>query len=164
MRAPSRLSPSRRRCMVGAALASLQGALVPLALPTTPVHATTGKRASRPAERAWVERAAALALAAKRNVEVAEFRRDVDAHRVALRQIVQANPNPPEHVLKLHRVMVLTNALLHAAAECHVGGRIVCPADLMQHIEDQVRNGFEQLHALEAGGRRGGGETPRRPA
>ncbi|MBL8341015.1 MAG: hypothetical protein JNL30_06050 [Rubrivivax sp.] len=150
--------------MFGAARASLRGALALLALPTGSVLATTGKRTSRPAERAWVERAAALALAAKRSVEVAEFRRDIDAHRVALRRIVQAHPNPPEPVLKLHRVMVLTNALLHAAAECHVGGRIVCPADLMQHIEDQVRNGFEHLHALEAGSRRGGGEAPRRPA
>lgn len=163
MRSPKGLPPSRRRCMFSAALALLHGTLALWALPAAPAHATTEKRASRPAERAWVERAAALALAAKRNVELAEFRRDIDAHRVALRKIVQANPNPPEHVLKLHRVMVLTNALLHAAAECHVGGRIVCPADLMQHIEDQVRNGFEHLHALEAGGRPGGGETPRRP-
>jgi hypothetical protein len=47
--------------------------------------------------------------------------------------------------------MILMNALLHAASECHAGGRLLCPPELMQQIEHQLAAGFRQLGAIEKG-------------
>jgi hypothetical protein len=80
---------------------------------------------------------------------VADFRRDIGAHRERLREIVRAAKAPPAPLTELHRSMILMNALLHAAAECHAGGRLVCPPELMQQIEHQLALGFRQLGALE---------------
>lgn len=80
---------------------------------------------------------------------MAEFRRDIVAHRERLREIVRANPDVPPPVVQLQRSMILTNALLNAASECHSGGRIVCPADLLQRIDQQLRTTFEHLSAAE---------------
>lgn len=95
------------------------------------------------AERQWIERSAALAAAAKRHARVADFRRDIDEHRERLREIVRsAGSHPSPSVLQLHRSMILINALLHAAAECHAGGRLVCPADLMRQLDEQIASGL----------------------
>ena len=106
-------------------------------------------RRTLPAERAWIERSAALAKAAKEHANAAEFRRDIEAHRERLREIVRANRNPPPGLLQLQRSMILTNALLNAASQCHSGGRLMCPADLMHDLEAQLRTAFAQLGALE---------------
>jgi hypothetical protein len=111
--------------------------------------APTGQR--RPAERAWMERSAALARAAKAHANVGDFRRDVQEHRERLRGIVRAAGKPAESVAELHRSMILMNALLHAASECHAGGRLQCPPELMRQIEHQLAVGFRQLGALEKG-------------
>lgn len=105
-------------------------------------------------ERAWFERAAVLGKAAKAHASVADFRRDILAHRESLREIVRANPNPRSDILQLQRSMILMNALLHAAAECHSGGRVVCPADLIHRIDEQLKAGFGQLDAVEGGAAR----------
>lgn len=105
-------------------------------------------------ERAWFERSAALAKAARENASVVEFRRDILAHRETLREIVRANSNPPSEILQLQRSMILMNALLNAASECHSGGRVVCPADLMHRIDEQLKTGFAQLSAIELGAAR----------
>jgi hypothetical protein len=104
-----------------------------------------------PAERAWFERSAALARAAKANASVADFRRDILEHRERLRAIVRAAGKPSASVLDLHRTMILMNALLHAAADCHSGGRLVCPPELMAQIEAQLAVGFRRLGAIEKG-------------
>ena len=62
---------------------------------------------------------------------------------------MRTNKSPPPPLLQLHRTMILTNALLNAASECHSGGRLMCPPDLMQQMEEQVRNAFAQLDAIE---------------
>jgi len=111
--------------------------------------APAGKRLK--AERAWIERSAALARAAKENANVADFRRDIGAHRERLREIVRAAGKSPANVADLHRSMILMNALLHAAADCHSGGRLVCPPELMRQIEHQLAAGFDQLGAIEKG-------------
>ncbi len=103
----------------------------------------------RPAERAWIERSADLARAAKQHAIAADFQREIDAHRERLRQIVLANRNPPPRLLQLHRSMILTNALLNAAAQCHSGGRLLCPPELMLELEAQLRTAFAQLASLE---------------
>jgi hypothetical protein len=110
-------------------------------------------KSARSAERAWIERSAALAKAAKGHANVADFRRDIGEHRERLRDIVRAARNPPPNVLELQRSMILTNALLNAASECHSGGRLVCPADLMRQIEGQLKIDFAQLNAIERGAR-----------
>ena len=110
----------------------------------------TAKNA-RPAERGWIEQSSALVKAAKGHANVADFRHDVRRHHERLREIVRANRNPPPAVLRLHRTMILTFALLNAASECHSGGRLACPEDLMRNLEEQLRVGFEQLRVLEQG-------------
>lgn len=107
----------------------------------------------RSAERAWIERSAALARAAKEHAIVADFRRDIQEHRERLREIVRSNRNPPPRMLELQRSMILTNALLNAASECYSGGRLVCPADLMRQIDERLKIDFEQLNAIERGAR-----------
>lgn len=138
---------ARRRLIVASAAIALHW----------PQVRATAAPAARP-ERAWVERSATLAKAAKEHADIADFRRDILAHRERLREIVRTNKNPPPEVLQLHRTMILTSALLSAASECHSGGRVVCPADLMYQIDEQVRTGFEQLKGVE------GGALPRRPS
>lgn len=105
------------------------------------------------AERAWFERSAALTRAVKARAGVADFRRDVGEHRERLRAIVKAAGKADAGVLDLQRSMILMNALLHAAAECHSGGRLLCPPELMLQIENQLETGFRQLGALEKGAR-----------
>ncbi len=96
-----------------------------------------------------MERSAALADAARHHAAAADFHRDIEAHRDALRQIVRSDAGKtPQPVLRLHRTMILVNALLHAAAECQQGGRLVCPADLMRQLDGQIRDGFAQLDAI----------------
>jgi hypothetical protein len=105
--------------------------------------------ARKRAERAWIERSAALTRTVKASGDVAEFRRDLREHRERLREIVRAAGTPPPPVLELHRSMILMHALLHAASECHAGGRLLCPPDLMRQIEEQLAVGFRQLDAVE---------------
>lgn len=131
-----------RRLWVVASAASLLSCAWAHAAPT---------KLARPAERAWLERSAALIQAAKGNANVADFRRDVQAHRERLREIVRSSKNNPPALVQLQRTMIVTNALLNAASECHSGGRVVCPADLMQQLEERVRAGFAQLNAIEGG-------------
>ncbi len=130
--------------------------LAALVLPGVGVAAGHAKPAKR-IERVWFERSAALADAARRNVSVADFRRDIGAHRETLREIVRANRSPPADILTLQRSMILMNALLNAAAECHSGGRVVCPPDLLHRIDEQLREGFAQLEAIDRAALRGKG-------
>lgn len=104
----------------------------------------------RPAERAWADRSAMLARAAKAHAELGEFRKDILEHREKLRAIISANRKAPPELMHLHRSMVLTSALLSAASECHVGGRVVCPPELMHQIETQVRLDRDRIAALES--------------
>lgn len=107
-------------------------------------------QAAPSAEQRWIERSAALAAAAKRHASVADFRRDIEEHRERLREIVRSGgSNPSPSLLQLHRSMILINALLHAAAECHAGGRLVCPADLMRRLEEQIATGFALVKAVQ---------------
>lgn len=122
--------------------------LAAIVLPGVGVAALRAKPIN-PAERSWFERSAVLAEAAKKHVSVAEFRRDIAAHRETLREIVRANRNPPTDILALQRSMIVMNALLNAASECHSGGRIVCPPDLLHRIDAQLRVGFAQLEAID---------------
>ena len=132
---------SRRRWLLAAA-----ACLVPFAA----ARAAPAKRAAAP-EDAWIRRAAQLVEAARANANVGDFRRDIRDHRERLREIVRANRTPPPEVLELHRTMILTHALLHAASECHKGGRIVCPPDLLRQLEEQLRIGFARLAAAGGG-------------
>lgn len=135
-------------------------ALLACLLPATPAFAAVAKPArpaaakqARAAERAWIERSVALAKAAKEHAILGDFRRDILEHRERLRAIVRANPKPPGPLLGLHRSMILTNALLNAASECHSGGRLACPADLMRQIEAQLKADLAHLNAVERGAR-----------
>lgn len=127
--------------------------LAPIAL--LPSFAASGnpvpKRGQR-AERQWMERSAALVEAARQHAGVGDFRRDILAHRERLREIVRAGKNAPAPELELHRNMILMNALLNAASECHSGGRLACPPDLMRQMEAQLTTGFAQLRVIEKGG------------
>ncbi len=113
-----------------------------------PVRQALAKRTLL-AERAWIERSAVLAREAKEHASAADFRREIEAHRERLREIVRAIPNPPPGLLQLQRSMILTNALLNAASQCQSGGRLMCPADLMHDLEAELRTAFAQLGALE---------------
>lgn len=104
-----------------------------------------------PAEREWIERSAALVISAKEHASVGDFRRDTLEHRERLRSIVRSGKGSSSALLQLHRSMILTNALLNAASECHSGGRLTCPADLMQQLEAQVRADRAQLGVVERG-------------
>lgn len=109
---------------------------------------------SRVAERRWIERSARLADAARHHAAAADFHRDVEAHRDKLRQIVRSESGKTaQPVIRLHRTMILVNALLHAAAECQQGGRLVCPADLMRQLDGQIAEAFAQLDAIEKASR-----------
>ena len=130
----------RRLCLAAAALPLLGAAA-----------ARGAPHGKLPGERAWLQRSEALARAAKANANVADFRRDISAHRERLREIVRAAGKAPEPIAELHRSMILMNALLHAAADCHAGGRLKCPPELMQQIEHQLGVGQRQLGAIEAG-------------
>lgn len=102
------------------------------------------------AERAWVDGAEALVAAARSHAEASRFQQDVQAHRERLRHIVRlAGPTPPPARRELHTAMILLNALLKSASDCHRGGRIVCPADLMRQLEAQVQTVRARLQALE---------------
>jgi hypothetical protein len=121
-------------------------------LPWNAVLAAPAKGA-RSAERAWIERSAVLAKAARGHANVADFHRDIEEHRERLREIVRADRKPPPKRLELQRSMILTNALLNAASQCHSGGRLECPADLMRQIDEQLKVDFAQLDAIERGAR-----------
>lgn len=98
-----------------------------------------------------MDRSAALVNAAREHANVADFRRQIQEHRERLREIVRASKNPPPQMLQLQRSMIVTNALLNAASECHSGGRVTCPADLMRRLDEQVGAGYAQLKAIETG-------------
>lgn len=101
-------------------------------------------------ERDWIQRAEALVTAARSHADAARFQGDVQAHRERLRDIVRrAGPTPAPERRQLHGSMILLNALLKSAADCHRAGRIVCPADLMRQLDVQVRTAWTQLKALE---------------
>lgn len=101
-------------------------------------------------ERRWLERSASLADAARQHAAVADFRGRIEEHREQLRRIVRSDDgNAAPAVLQLHRSMILVNALLHAAAECQVSGRLMCPADLMRQLDQQIAAGFVQVSAVE---------------
>jgi len=131
-----------RRLLVLAPAAWLLACAPAIAARTAPRHR---------GERAWMERSAVLVRAVKARANVADFRRDVQEHRERLRGIVRAAGKPGASLLELHRSMILMNALLHAASECHAGGRLLCPPELMQQIDHQLAAGFRQLGAIEKG-------------
>lgn len=136
----------------GSAGASRRGLLAAasawLLLPARPSLAARRKPAIA-GERAWIERSHALAESARAHASVADFRRDIVAHRERLRELVRARPDAPAAMVQLQRSMILINALLNAASECHSGGRIVCPADLLERIDHQLRVTVEHLRAAE---------------
>jgi len=102
------------------------------------------------AERAWTERAAILVTAAKGHAVAAEFQRDVEAQRERLREIVrQEGPQPTPERRQLHVSMILLNALLKSASDCHQGGRVVCPAQLLRQLDAQVKVVQGQLKAVQ---------------
>jgi len=102
------------------------------------------------AERAWIERAEGLVAAAKGHADAAEFRRDVEAQRERLRGIVrQEGPQPTPERRQLHVSMILLNALLKSASDCHQGGRVVCPAQLLRQLDAQVKLVQGQLKAVQ---------------
>jgi len=102
------------------------------------------------AERAWIEHAGRLVAAAKGHANVAEFRQDVEAQRERLREIVrQEGSQPTPERRQLHVSMILLNALLKSASDCHQGGRVVCPAQLLRQLDEQVRLVQGQLKALQ---------------
>lgn len=101
-------------------------------------------------ERAWIDGAEKLVAAARSHANANKFQQDVQAHRERLREIVRlAGPTPPPARRELHTSMILLNALLKSASDCHRGGRIVCPADLMRQLDAQVQAARAQLQALE---------------
>jgi hypothetical protein len=102
------------------------------------------------AERAWIERAETLVAAAKGHAVAAEFQRDVEAQRARLREIVrQEGPQPTPELRQLHVSMILLNALLKSAADCHQGGRVVCPAQLLRQLDAQLNVVHGQLKGLQ---------------
>jgi hypothetical protein len=101
------------------------------------------------AERAWIERAEALVAAAKGHANATGFRQDVEAQRERLREIVrQEGPRPMPERRQLHVSMILLNALLKSASDCHQGGRVVCPAELIRQLDAQVKVVYAQLKAV----------------
>lgn len=102
------------------------------------------------AERAWIERAEALVAAAKGYANAAGFRQDVEVQRERLREIVrQEGPQPTPERRQLHVSMILLNALLKSASDCHQGGRVVCPAELIRQLDAQVKVVHAQLKAVQ---------------
>jgi len=102
------------------------------------------------AESAWIERAKGLVAAAKGNANVAEFRQDVEVQRERLREIVrQEGPQPTPERRQLHVSMILLNALLKSASDCHQGGRVVCPVQLLRQLDAQVKLVQGQLKAVQ---------------
>jgi hypothetical protein len=102
------------------------------------------------AERAWIERAEALVVMAKGPANAALFRQDVETQRERLREIVrQEGPRPTPELRQLHVSMILLNALLKSAADCHQGGRLVCPAELIRQLDAQVKVVNQQLEAVQ---------------
>ena len=102
------------------------------------------------AERAWIERAATLVTAAKGHAVAAEFQQDVEVQRERLREIVrQEGPQPRSDLRQLHVSMILLNALLKSASDCHQGGRVVCPAQLLRQLDEQVKLVQGQLKAVQ---------------
>jgi hypothetical protein len=100
-------------------------------------------------ENDWIERAAALVAAARANADATTFQREVQAHRERLREIVRAAGSaPPPDRRQLHVSMMLLNALLKSASDCHRAGRITCPAELMRQLDAQVATARAQLKAL----------------
>ncbi len=101
------------------------------------------------AENDWIERAAALVTAARTHADAATFQREVQAHRERLREIVRAAGSaPPPERRQLHVSMMLLNALLKSASDCHRAGRITCPAELLRQLDAQVATARAQLRAL----------------
>jgi len=102
------------------------------------------------AERAWIERAETLVAAAKGHAVATEFQRDVEVQRERLRGIVrQEGPQPTPELRQLHVSMILLNALLKSASDCHQGGRVVCPAQLLRQLDAQVKVVQGQLKAVQ---------------
>lgn len=102
------------------------------------------------AERAWIERAEALVAAAKGPANAAGFRQDVEVQRERLREIVrQEGSQPTPERRQLHVSMILLNALLKSASDCHQGGRLVCPAQLLRQLDAQVMLVQRQLKAVQ---------------
>lgn len=102
------------------------------------------------AERAWIERAEALVAAAKGRANAVEFRQDVEAQRERLREIVrQEGPQPTPERRQLHVSMILLNALLQSASDCHQGGRVLCPAELIRQLDAQVKTVQTQIKAVQ---------------
>lgn len=102
------------------------------------------------AERAWIERAEAMVTAAKGHANAAGFRQDVEQQREWLREIVrQEGPQPKPERRQLHISMILLNALLKSASDCHQGGRVVCPAELIRQLDTQVKVVHGQLKAAQ---------------
>ena len=100
-------------------------------------------------ENDWIERAEALVAAARGHADAATFQREVQAHRERLREIVRAaGSTPPPQRRQLHVSMMLLNALLKSASDCHRAGRITCPAELLRQLEAQVAMARAQLKAL----------------
>lgn len=98
----------------------------------------------------WIERAETLVAAAKGHANAAGFRRDVETHRERLREIVRGEgPQPTPELRQLHVSMILLNALLKSASDCHQGGRVVCPADLIRQLDAQVKLVHGQLKAVQ---------------
>lgn len=101
------------------------------------------------AERAWIERAEALVAAAKGPANATVFRQDVEMQRERLREIVrQEGPRPTPERRQLHVSMILLNALLKSASDCHQGGRLACPAELIRQLDAQVKVVRAQLKAV----------------
>jgi hypothetical protein len=97
----------------------------------------------------WIERAEALVVAARTHADAATFQREVQAHRERLREIVRAAGSaPPPQQRQLHVSMMLLNALLKSASDCHRAGRVTCPAELLRQLDAQVATARAQLKAL----------------
>ncbi|HYA39436.1 MAG TPA: hypothetical protein VEI74_14305 [Candidatus Methylomirabilis sp.] len=102
------------------------------------------------AESTWIEHAEGLVAAAKGHADVAQFRQDVETQRERLREIVrQEGPQPTPERRQLHVSMILLNALLKSASDCHQGGRVVCPAQLLRQLDEQVNVVQGQLRAVQ---------------
>lgn len=87
-------------------------------------------------ERAWINEAGEMVEAADSGrAEALAFRRQVQASRESLREMVRAS-DPDDRERYQH--MILMVALLDAAAACHRGGYIVCPPDLMRQMRAQL--------------------------
>ena len=112
---------------------------------STDARATGGASA----ERAWINGAATLVTMAKSHTAEAGFQWEVEQSRERLREIVlQAGPHPTPQRKQLFVAMIMLNALLESASECHEGGVMVCPATLIWQLNAQVKTALAQLKAM----------------